>query len=275
MKFGVASIITDESIGPETLATALEQRSFDSMWVGDHPHVPCRRETPFPFGGDLPREFHREYDPFVSLAAAAVVTTTLTLGTGVLLAAQRDVFYTAKQVASVDRLSDGRFVFGVGAGWIREETRNHGVDPATRGRRLDEHLAALDALWTQSEAEFHGTFLDFDPVYSWPKPVQAHVPVYVGGESVASVRRAGARGDAWMPNAVQNAALVKAQFALRDLHAPGTPLTAYAVVADNLPLVEAYMQFGAEQIVFYLPTLPTADALKMLDSIEAVVARLR
>jgi len=131
--------------------------------------------------------FHREFDAFAALSAAAVVTTSLTIGTGVVLPAQRDVFHTAKQVATVDHLCGGRFVFGVGTGWITEQMRNHGVDPRTRGARLDEHLRALDAIWTRDEAEFHGTYLDFDPVFSWPKPVQAHVPVYVGGESTAAV----------------------------------------------------------------------------------------
>jgi probable F420-dependent oxidoreductase len=266
VKFGVACMLTDESISPTALATALEERSFDSMFVGEHSHIPTSRESPFPFGGDLPREFCREFDAFAALSAAAVVTSSLTIGTGVVLAAQRDVFYTAKQVATVDHLCGGRFVFGVGTGWITEQMRNHGVDPHTRGARLDEHLRALDAIWTRDEAEFHGTYLDFDPVFSWPKPVQAHVPVYVGGESIAAVRRAAALGDAWMPNSVLDPSQVEAQFALRDRYAAGTPLLAYAVSPDNLPVIEEYVSQGADQIVLHLPSLPADDALPVLDA---------
>lgn len=275
MKFGVAGVLTDESITPTALATALEERLFDSMFVGDHSHIPTSRKTPFPFGGDLPREFHREFDAFAALSAAAVVTTSLTIGTGVVLPAQRDVFYTAKQVATVDHLSGGRFVFGVGTGWISEQMRNHGVDPRTRGARLDEHLRALDAIWTQDEAEFHGTYLDFDPVFSWPKPVQAHVPVYVGGESIAAVRRAAAFGDVWIPNSGRDAAQVQAQFALRDRYAAGTPLTGFAVFPDNLPVIDEYARQGADQVVLYLPTLPADDTITALDAMVKTAEQYR
>lgn len=275
MKFGVACMLTDESISPVALAKALEERAFDAMFVGEHSHVPVARETPFPFGGDLPRAFFREFDPFASLAAAAAVTTTLTLGTGAVLPAQRDVFYTAKEVATLDHLCGGRFVFGVGAGWIIEQTRNHGIDPRTRGARLDETLRALDAIWTRDAAEFHGTYVDFDPVFSWPKPVQAHIPVYVGGDGVAAVRRAAALGDVWMPNSGLDAAGVQAQFRLRDRYAPGKPLVGYAVAPGNSEVIEQYAKEGADQVVFYLPTLPAGDALAALDVMVKTAQRYR
>ncbi|WP_326569739.1 TIGR03619 family F420-dependent LLM class oxidoreductase [Amycolatopsis rhabdoformis] len=274
-KFGVASILTDESIGPAALATALEDRSFDALFVGDHSHVPVKRETPFPFGGDLPREYHRELDAFGALCAAAMVTSTLTLGTGVALPAQRDVFYTAKQVATLDRLCGGRFVFGVGVGWLMEVLRDHGVDAATRGARLDEHLRALEALWTRDVAEFHGEFVDFGPVYAWPKPQQARVPIHVGGESVAAVKRAAALGDVWMPNAAWSVSDVHAQFELRDRHAPGIPITAFAAMADNRPVLDEYVRLGADQVVLYLPTLPEAEALAALDELAEVARQYR
>jgi probable F420-dependent oxidoreductase len=275
VKFGVACMLTDESIGATVLATALEERSFGSLFVGDHSHIPVHRETPFPFGGDLPREFYRELDPFGSLSAAAVVTTSLVLGTGAVLPAQRDVFYTAKQVATLDHLCAGRFVFGVGAGWIVEQMRSHGIDPRTRGARLDEHLRALDAIWTQDSAEFHGTYVDFDPVFSWPKPTQPHVPIYVGGESVAAVRRASALGDMWMPNSGLDPAQVRRQFELRDRYAAGTPLTAYAVAPDNLAVIEEYVKQGAHQVVLHLPTLPADDSLAVLDAMAKTAEQYR
>src|SRR4051794_7476831 len=156
MKFGIACMLTDESISPADLAVAAEERFFDSLFAGEHSHVPVSRETPFPFGGDLPREFYRELDSFSALSVAATVTSSITLGTGVVLLAQRDVIYTAKQVATLDLLSGGRLVFGVGAGWIIENMRNHGIDPRTRGKRLDESLKAIKEIWANDQAEFHG-----------------------------------------------------------------------------------------------------------------------
>lgn len=267
MKFGIAYIFTDESITPAKLAIAAEERSFDSLWAGDHSHVPASRETPFPHGGDLPREFYRELDIFSTLSVAAAVTSTLTLGTGVVLAAQRDVFYTAKQAATLDLLSQGRFIFGVGAGWINEQMRNHGIDPRTRGARLSECLAALKEIWSNDEAEFHGKYIDFDPIYSWPKPVQPRLPIYVGGEGVAAVRRVNDLGDAWMPNAVWDPSLVGPQVDLLKQHANGKEMVAYAALPDKLDVVEEYLKHGVEHVIFWIPTLPEQSSLTALDAL--------
>ena len=202
MKYGIATFITDEGIRPDALGRALEERGFSSLFIAEHSHIPASRETPYPGGGELPRRYYRTLDPFVALTAAAAVTSRLVLGTGIALLPQRDVIHTAKQVASLDLVSDGRVAFGVGVGWNREEMRNHGTDPATRGARIDEQLAALKQIWTEEQAEFHGEHVDFDPIFAWPKPVQRpHPPIYLGGESAAALRRLATYGDAWLPRA--------------------------------------------------------------------------
>ena len=172
MRFGIATFITDESIRPDALGPALEERGFDSLFIAEHSHIPVGRDTPYPAGGELPRRYYRTLDPFVALSAVAAVTSRLVLGIGIVLLPQRDVIHTAKEVASLDLVSGGRVAFGVGIGWNREEMRNHGTDPATRGARVDEQLAALKQIWTNDKAEFHGRQIDFDPIFAWPKPVQ-------------------------------------------------------------------------------------------------------
>lgn len=176
MKFGVATFITDQGIAPAPLGRAVEQRGFDSLLIAEHTHIPVERRSPYPGGGELPDIYYRTLDPFVALAAAASVTERILLGTGIALVVQRDPIITAKEVASLDLVSGGRAVFGVGAGWNREEMENHGTNPRTRGRLVDERLRAMRELWTKDKAEFHGEFVDFGPVYSWPKPVQRPHP---------------------------------------------------------------------------------------------------
>src|ERR1700754_1256157 len=199
MRFGIATFITDEGIRPDVLGRALEERGFSSLFIAEHSHIPVSRESPYPAGGELPRRYYRTLDPFVALTAAAAVTSQLVLGTGIALLPQRDGIHTAKQVASLEPGSNGRFAFGVGVGWTREEMRNHGTDPATRGALMDEQLAALKEIWTADQAEFHGEHVDFDPIYLWPKPVQQpHPPIYLGGESPAALRRVAASGGAWV-----------------------------------------------------------------------------
>src|SRR5262245_16902709 len=181
MKLGISTIITDDGIRPDVLAKALEERGFDSLVVAEHSHVPCSRATPYPAGGELPHEYYRVYDPFVAVTAAAVATSELLVGTGVLLLAQRDTIQTAKEVASADHIADGRVLLGLGLGWNLEEIADHGIDPATRGTLLDEKLAAMKELWSKEEAEFHGVYVDFDLIFCWPRPVQQpHPPVYFG-----------------------------------------------------------------------------------------------
>jgi probable F420-dependent oxidoreductase len=171
MRLGVFTFLNDTGIGPVDAAVALETRGFGSLFVTEHSHIPVNTKTPYPMGGPIPPQYYRTLDPFVALTAAAVATETLLLGTGISLVTQRDPIQTAKEVASLDLVSQGRFQFGVGVGWLREEIANHGVDPRVRGRVMDERLRAMIEIWTKDEAAFHGEYVDFDPIYSWPKPV--------------------------------------------------------------------------------------------------------
>jgi probable F420-dependent oxidoreductase len=200
MKFGASMFFTDYSMAPAELAAALEQRGFDIVWAPEHSHIPLSRKTPFVLGDELPKRYYDVMDPFVTLTAAAMATTTLKIGTGVCLIAQRDPIQTAKLVASIDRISGGRFVFGVGDGWNQDEMENHGTVFASRHKLARERIEAMKAIWTQPTAEYHGEFVDFDAMMAWPKPVQKpHPPILVGGAFPYSARRAVRYGNGWMP----------------------------------------------------------------------------
>jgi probable F420-dependent oxidoreductase len=266
--------VTDDGIRPAVLGKALEERGFDSLFLAEHSHIPVSRETPYPAGGDLPRQYYRTLDPFVALAAAASVTSDLLLATGVALMIQRDVIHTAKEVASLDLLSGGRVIFGVGVGWNREEMRDHGTDPRTRGALLNEQLPALKALWTQDQAEFHGEYVDFDPVFQWPKPVsKPHPPVYIGGESPAALARVAAHGDGWLPHGGTDPAEIRrAREGFAERGREDVPFTVFGA-SDDPRLIEGYAEVGAERVTFLLPTLPEAETLIRLDELAKVAGR--
>ena len=200
MRFGISTFVTDEGIAPGTVARAIEERGFDSLFIAEHTHIPLSRKSPWPRGGELPRRYYRTLDPFITLTAAAAATERLLLGTGVALVIERDPIITAKEVASLDLVSGGRVIFGIGVGWNREEMENHGTDPRTRGKLMDDRLRAMIEIWTKDEPEFHGRYVDFDPIGIWPKPVQKpYPPIYVGGGSRA-FERITQFGDAWLAN---------------------------------------------------------------------------
>ncbi len=204
MKFGIAIFPTDYAVDPATLAQMVEERGFESLWFPEHTHIPTSRRTPYPAGGDLPREYSHTHDPFVALGFAAAATEHLKLATGICLIVERDPIVTAKEVASIDRLSGGRFLFGIGAGWNREEMENHGTDPDRRFGLMRERVEAMKAIWAEDEAEHHGKYVDFDPIWSWPKPrQQPHPPIVVGGSGPKVLDRVLAYGDEWMPNRVK------------------------------------------------------------------------
>ena len=200
MKIGIFSATTDDAAPPHQLAAAIEERGFESFWVPEHTHIPASRETPFPGGGELPREYSRLYDPFVALSAAAAVTRSLKLGTSICLVVEHDPIVLAKQVASLDLLSQGRVILGVGGGWNREEMRDHGTDPGRRWSVLRERVEAMKEIWTRDEASYTGEFVHFDRVWSWPKPVQKpHPPVLLGSSTSAGLRRVVRYCDGWLP----------------------------------------------------------------------------
>ncbi len=201
MDFGIGYFPTADAVGPGELAAFLEDRGFSSLVFAEHTHIPASRESPYPGGGELPRKYTATLDLFVALTAAAVATSRLRVGSGISLVIQRDPIITAKETASIDVLSGGRFDFGVGAGWNREEMEHHGTEPRTRMRLLAERVEAIKALWTEREATFHGEFVNFDRVLMEPKPAQRpHPPVLVGGLGPTVIDRVLAFGDAWFPN---------------------------------------------------------------------------
>jgi probable F420-dependent oxidoreductase len=268
VKFGIATFVTDESIHPGRLGAALEERGFDSLFIAEHTHIPVSRETPFPGGGELPRRYYRTLDPFVALTAAAATTSELLLATGIALVPQRDVIHLAKQVASLDLVSGGRAVLGVGTGWNLEEMRNHGADPRTRGALANERLAALKAIWTHEQAEFHGEYVDFDPIFSWPKPVRRpHPPIYVGGETRPALDRLARYGDGWLPRPhTPPKEIIRVREWLADQGRTDVPVTVFALGQDPAA-VAGYAQAGVERVTFLLRDLPESQALAELDEL--------
>src|ERR1700736_4315900 len=201
MEFGASIFFTDYSISPTELAMAMEERGLDALWVAEHSHIPVPRRTPAPGGGELPKRYYDVMDPFVTLATAAAVIGRLKLGTGVCLVIQRDAIQTAKLVASIDQVSNGRFLFGIGGGWNAEEIENHGTEFTSRFKKMREQIEAMKEIWTKSTAEYHGDLVNFDTMMTWPKPVQKpYPPVILGGAFPWAARRAVRYGEGWYPN---------------------------------------------------------------------------
>jgi probable F420-dependent oxidoreductase len=200
MRSACAYFPTADSVAPAELARVIEDRGHESLFFCEHTHIPVARRSPYPWGDDLPGYYAETYDPFVACTAAATATTGLRIGTGVCLVAQRDPIVTAKEVASIDRLSGGRFEFGIGAGWNREEMENHGTVPRTRMRLMRERVEAMKAIWTDDEASYQGEFVSFGPLWSWPKPAQQpHPPILLGGDGPTVWDRVRDYADAWFP----------------------------------------------------------------------------
>lgn len=269
MKIGLAMFCTDYAIPPTDLAVALEERGFDSLWLQEHSHIPLTRDSDWPQGGELPKKYYDVMDPFVVLGAAAAVTTTLKIATGICLVPQRDVIQTAKQVATVDQLSNGRFLFGIGAGWNRDEMENHGVDFKTRHKAMREKIEAMRVIWTESKAEYHGDMIDFGPMMTWPKPIQKSPPVYVGGEFPYGARRALAYGDGWLPHAKRPAyTLLEKMPEFREMEkAAGRSIPISAFGAEHDPDEwNAYADAGVERIILSIDSDPADIVLPKLDA---------
>ena len=275
MKIGISTFVTDDGIDTVSLARAIEERGFDSLVIAEHTNIPASRESAYPLGGDLPQQYYRTLDPFVTLAAAAAVTSRIELVTGIALLIQRDPIITAKEAASIDLISGGRFVFGVGAGWNLEEMRNHGTDPKTRGTLLDERIEAIKALWTDEPAEYHGKYVDFDATYLKPKPVQQpHPPIFIGGDSDATVKRVIRHNAGWISNPFPVDALKKRIDQMRDGAGRDVPLAMFGTPPkpDYWSAVE---DLGFDQVALLLPTLPTNESLRILDEYAAKVDEYR
>ncbi len=284
--FGVMMFPTDYAISPVELAQAAEERGFESLFLPEHTHIPTSRRSPFPGGGDLPNEYSHTHDPFVALAAAATATSRIKLALGVCLIAQRDPIVTAKQVASLDQLSGGRVIFGIGAGWNAEEMANHGVAFADRWRVARECVLAMRAIWTEEAAEFHGAFVDFDPIWSYPKPVRpGGPPVLLGSNATKwAFERVIEYCDGWMPlpgrsdiaGAVQE---LRATASKAGRSMDTIDLTAYYLQPLIDPArgeVEAreLMDLGFGRLVFHLPPEPAGSVLPLLDRYAEFVRKL-
>ncbi|MDT8914190.1 LLM class F420-dependent oxidoreductase [Amycolatopsis sp. PS_44_ISF1] len=276
MDFGISTFVTDEGIRPDVLGEALEERGFASLFLAEHSHIPAGRQSPYPGGGELPRVYYRTLDPFVALTAAAARTSELVLGTGIALLIQRDVLHTAKEVASLDLVSNGRVAFGVGVGWNREEMANHGTDPTTRGALMDEQIEALKAIWTSERAEYHGEHVSFDPIFAWPKPVQQpHPPVYIGGESPAALRRLARHGDGWLPrSSTPGDEIRRVRDWLGEQGRENVPFTVFGGAADE-DVIRRMAEAGVEHYTFMLPTRPEAETLAALDDLARLAAAHR
>jgi len=265
---------------PGELGPLLEERGFESLWVPEHSHIPVVRTMPFPGGPVLPRPYYDIMDPFLVLTAAAVATKTLKLGTGVCLINQRDPIQTAKQVASIDQLSQGRFLFGVGNGWDKEEMEHHGTVYATRHKLSRERVEAMKRIWTEDTAEYHGEFVNFAPMQTWPKPVQQPFPVIVGGAFPYGARRAVRYGDGWIPNASRAHYSDVTEFlpqfrqmateAGRDL--ASIPLTVWGAPED-LDRVRRYHDQGISRVVVSLPSEAGDKIFPVLDRWAEIIRR--
>ncbi len=273
MHIGAVMFFTTYSMAPAELGRALEERGFESLWVPEHSHVPLSRVTPYPAGGPLLRAYYDIMDPFLVLNTAAAVTTNLKIGTGVCLINQRDPIQTAKLVASIDQLSDGRFLFGVGNGWNRDEMENHGTVFATRHKLSRERIEAMKAIWTQDEAEYHGEFVNFDKMNAWPKPVQQpHPPVIVGGAFPYAARRAIRYGNGWIPRADRlekdGIGVLIEQFRQMAREAgrdqASLPITIFRV-PDDLERLRFCRQIGVDRVVFSLPAEKADKIMPILD----------
>lgn len=274
MDFGASMFFTDYSMTSAALAQALELRGFESVWAPEHSHIPLSRRSPWPGGGELPKQYYDVMDPFVTLTAAAMATRTLKVGTGVCLVVQRDPIQTAKQVASIDQVCGGRFLFGIGVGWNAEEMADHGTtDFKGRHKLTRERIEAMKAIWTQTKPEYHGDLVDFGPMMTWPKPVQKpHPPVIVGGAFPHAARRAVRYGDGWIPLAgraeagdvATHISQFRQMLAEAGRAADSCPVTIFNAPEDPDTL-KRYRDAGAVRVSVSLPSAKEDVVLPILD----------
>jgi probable F420-dependent oxidoreductase len=284
MEIGAAIFFTDYSISPTALAVALEERGFDSLWVAEHSHIPVTRRFTHPQGeAALTKQYYDVMDPFVTLSAAAAVTTRLKLGTAVCLIVQRDTIQTAKSVASLDQISKGRFLFGIGCGWNAEEMEDHGTLYKTRTRKMREQVEAMQEIWTKDVAEYHGQIVDFPAMNSWPKPVQKpHPPVIVGGAFRLAARRALRYGDGILPAAPSAGSGSPEEFmprwrqmaeeAGRDWRSLSVTLGG---APEDLDLLKRNRDLGVTRMTVRLPASKEDEILPLLDRWAKLTPQLR
>ena len=279
MQIGLFAFSTDYSMPIDQLAMGAEERGFDSIWLPEHTHIPASRETPYPGGGELPKEYAHTLDPFVALGIAAGVTRELKLATGVCLAIEHQAITLAKTVATLDHVSHGRVILGLGAGWNREEMENHGTEYSSRFRKLEEQMHALKALWTQANASFDGEFERFEHVWSYPKPAQLpHPPMVLGGETIHTLRRIVRVGNGWLPRVVDVEAVLDGLVTLDRLaeEAGRDPATISVSPFAPPPRDEVIARFRdtrVERVILMLPPEERDDTLRRMDRYAAFIKR--
>ena len=281
MKYGAMMFSTDYSIRPDDLAKMLEERGFESMWVPEHTHIPANRQSAWPGGGELPKDYWHTYEPFVALTAAAAVTNEIKLGTGICLMIERDPITTAKEIASLDLISNGRFIFGIGGGWNSEEMEDHGTDFRTRWRLLRENILAMKQIWTADEAEFHGEYVNFDKMWAYPKPLQKpHPPILMGGDGPTTFDRVVEYCDGWMPIGSRNSggpslsekiALLKRQASEAGRDPESLDITSFGVRPDP-ELVARLEESGVNRIIFTLPSEERAQVTPLIDECARLIS---
>jgi probable F420-dependent oxidoreductase len=268
MHIGISTFPTDYSISATRLAVAAEERGFDSVWVVEHTHIPASRRTPYPVGGDLPSIYWESYEPFTFLAQMAAVTEKLKVATGICLVPEHHPITLAKRAASLDSLSNGRFLFGIGAGWNAEELENHGVAFENRWRVLREHVLAMKACWNEKEAEFHGEFVDFDPVWVEPKPKSDPLPIYLGAQSKWAMDRIAEYADGWLPmfsaDLAGEIAQLKEACDARGRDIAEIDISPMSMV-DNPEMLADLAAMGVNRLITILPTLDEDQSLAVLD----------
>ena len=280
MDFGVYMFATDYAMRPDDLAKAVEELGFESLWFPEHTHIPASRQSPWPGGGDLPQEYWHTYDPFIALTAAAAVTTNLKLGTGICLVMERAPITTAKEVASLDHLSNGRFIFGIGGGWNAEEMADHGTNFRRRWRVLRENVMAMKEIWTKEEAEFHGEYVDFDKMWAYPKPTQhPHPPIYMGGDGPTTFDRVVEFGDGWMPiggrgtsgpRLAEKIATLKGRWAEAGKNPETLPITIFGARPDA-DAISRLEQDGATRVLFTVQPEKPEAVLPHLDKLAELI----
>jgi len=279
MDIGVCIFPTDKAIRMDELARELESRRFESLFVPEHTHIPTSRKSPFAGGRPLPEEYKRTFDPFVCLMAAGAATKNLKLGTGICLIIERDTITTAKSVASLDAMTGGRFLFGIGGGWNREEMEHHGTDFTTRFKRLEEQVKAMKELWTKDEAEFHGKYVSFDKSWSWPKPTQKpNPPILLGGETKYTLQRVVDFCDGWFPRGRNPEALLSAWSELREIAAKkGRDMKTISVSIFAAPPDQAklddFRKAGATRSLLLLPPEGRDVVLPLLDQWAKLIGK--
>lgn len=278
MKFGVFYFPTDYGIQVPELAVELENRNIESLFVCEHTHIPTSRKSPFPGGGELPKKYIHTHDPFIALSFAAALTKKLRLGTGICLVPQHDPIVLAKVIASLDMMSGGRFEFGIGGGWNVDEMNNHGVEYKTRFKQMREHTEAMKAIWTQDEASYHGEFVNFDPIWSYPKPTQRpHPPILLGGETDYTLKRIVEYCDGWIPRGNMDfdpKVSLKRLHDMADKHGrdPKELSTTLFRGPTTKEALDACREAGVDRVLYEVPDGTRDEALKALDDVVALMS---